>query len=421
MDIRKSESSIGDVFFRFGLTGVLACAMAAVSLAEASSPAAALISTYELPAVISATKAKEVTAMLEESLAQCEDDYLRARIRYRIGVIYFKGRMLDAAGSSFQCVASDSNAPQLLRICSLNMAGQCARMLGRDSEALEAFEELARLAEKALSARGSNTRAAALRRLWCAAVFSRAEIMETRAEYAAAITEYGRLLQVLCRGKDLQLPGSYAALAKDRMGQLHLRRGDVDAYLKAAASLCTDYPQYYRTPVAKFEAECVKFLKKVSADSQFINGSFAAPAQAIGYLKSRNAEVAAAELLAVIEALCRQYENSYGGSVLQYHHAWLLDTLGKKDEAVETFTRVASAEPVDADGNRLKRQALETIQEYARIQSAIMYGEKADYSEALRMLGSLRAHPDQSHLSKLAKSVTEAIQVLKKEVGKSED
>ena len=420
MDIRESKSSTGSVFFHFGLTGVLVCAMMGVSLADASSAAVALISTYELPAVISAAKAEEVTAMLEESLAGCDDDYLGARIGYRIGVIYFKGRMLDAAGSSFQRVASDSNAPELLRICSLNMAGQSARMLGRDSEALGAFKELARLAEKEFSVGRSSTHAA-LRRLWCAAVFSRAEIMETRGEYAAAITEYGRLLHVLRGRNDLQLLGSYGASADDRMSQLHLRRGDVDAYLKAAASLCTDYPQYYRTPVVKFEAECVKFLKKVSADSQFINGSFGAPAQAIGYLKSRNAEVAAAELLAVIEALCRQYENSYGGIVLQYHRAWLLDTLDKKDEAVEIFTRAASPRAVDADGSWPKRQVLETIQEYARIQSAIMLGEKADYSEALRMLGSLRAHPEEPHLSELAKSVTEAIKILKREVGKSED
>jgi hypothetical protein len=63
---------------------------------------------------------------------------------------------------------------------------------------------------------------------------------------------------------------------------------------------------------------------------------------------------------------------------------------------------------------------LEAVQEYARIQSAIMLGEKGDYTDALRVLRSLRKHPDKSHLSELAKSVTESIEILKREVPKDE-
>jgi hypothetical protein len=390
--------------------------MVGVSLADASSARAALISTYELPAVISAAEAESTAVLLEKSLAECEDDYLGARIRYRIGVIYFKGRMLDGAKSRFEGVANDSNAPELLRICSLNMVGQSARMVGRDSEVLKAFGELAQLAEQGLSAGSRSTHVAALRRLWCAAVSSRAEVFEARREYAACIVEYDRLIQFLKRQKDRQLLNLYGPLANDRLGQSHLRRNDTNEYLKAVERLCRDYPEYYRTPVARFEAECVKFLKRISADSQFINGSFGAPAQAIGYLKNWKAEGPAAELIGIIEALCRQYENSYAGIILQYHHAWLLDTFGNEDKAVDMFTRVASADAVDADDRWSKRQALETIQEYAKIQCAIMLGERGDYTEGLRMLGGLRGHPQDSHLSELAKSVTEAIQILKREV-----
>jgi tetratricopeptide (TPR) repeat protein len=251
MDIRKSESSTGSRLFHFGPTAVLVCAMVGVSLADALSARAVLISTYELPAVISAAEAESAAALLEKSFAECDDDYLGARIRYRIGVIYFKGRMLDAAKSRFEGVANDSNAPELLRTCSLNMVGQSARMLGRDSEALEAFGELARLAEQELSAGSRSTQVAASRRLWCTAVFSRAEVFETRREYAACIAEYDRLIQVLQRRKDQELLGSYGPPANDRLGQSHLRRGDVDEYLKATERLCKDYPQYYRTPAAK--------------------------------------------------------------------------------------------------------------------------------------------------------------------------
>jgi hypothetical protein len=328
--------------------------------------------------------------------------------------------MLDAAKSSFEGAANDSNAPELLRICSFNMVGQTARMLGRDSEALEAFNRVARFAEQRLSGQDRNNDSRALKRLWWAAVFGRAEILETRREYAASITEYNRLVQAAGDQKEQQQLGPYGALPSDRVGQLHLRRDDVDAYLKAVARLCTDYPQYYRTPAAKLEAECIKFLRKVSADTQFINGSFAAPAQAIGYLKSRKAEGPTVELIGIIEALCRQYENSYGGIILQYHRAWLLDTLGQKDKAVDTFARVACADIVDTDHKWSKRQVLETTQEYAKIQCAIMLGERADYREGLRMLGSLRGHPEESHLSELAKSVTEGIQTLRREIPENE-
>ena len=421
MDIRKSESSTGSRLFHFGPTAVLVCAMVGVSLADASSARAVLISTYELPAVISAAEAESAAVLLEKSLAECDDDYLGARIRYRIGVIYFKGRMLDAAKSSFQGVANDSNAPELLRICSFNMVGQTARMLGRDSEALEAFNRVAELAEQRLSGQDRNSDSRALKRLWCAAVFGRAEILETQREYAASITEYNRLVQAAGDQKEQEQLGPYGALPSDRVGQLHLRRNDVDAYLKAVARLCTDYPQYYRTPAAKFEAECVKFLTNVSADSKFINGSFSAPAQAIAYLKSPKADTAAPEVISMLAMLGQEYRSTCGQIVLQYHYAWLLDTLGQKDEAADMFARVASAEVVDTDNNPSRSLAFETIQEYAKIQSAIMLGERADYTEGLRMLGSLRGHPEESHLSELAKSVTEAIKILKREGDKSEN
>jgi hypothetical protein len=61
-------------------------------------------------------------------------------------------------------------------------------------------------------------------------------------------------------------------------------------------------------------------------------------------------------------------------------------------------------------------KAIESIQEYAKIQYAIMSGEKSDYKQALRVLGSLQPNSDNPHISELAKSVTESIQILRREV-----
>jgi predicted negative regulator of RcsB-dependent stress response len=373
-----------------------------------------------MPSSISAVEAESAAASLAKALARCEDSYLAARVKYRIGVLYFRAHMLEAASTRFREVANDSNAPELVRACSFNMVGQTARMLGRDSETLEAFSRVAHFAEEKLSGQDRNSDSRALKQLWCAAVFSRAEVFETRREYAACIAEYDRLMQFVKRQKDGHLLDFCGPLANERLGQSHLRTGDVKAYLNAVEKLAADYPQYYRTPVARFEAECVKFLTNVSADSKFINGSFNAPAQALAYLKSPKADTSAPEVAGMLAMLGQEYQSTYGQIVLQYHYAWFLDALGQKDKAVDMLAGVVSAEVVDTNDNPSRNLVLETIQEYAKIQSAIMLGERADYKEALRMLDSLQAHPQDSHLSELAESVAEGIQTLKREVLENE-
>jgi tetratricopeptide (TPR) repeat protein len=221
---------------------------------------------------------------------------------------------------------------------------------------------------------------------------------------------------VLKHNKDRDLLTSYGPLASDKVSQLYLRRGDVDEYLKAVERLSEDYPRYYRTPVAKFEAQCVKFLKRSAADLQFVNGSVDAPALAIGCFKDSKIKTQGQELVSALERLCQEHPDTYAEILLQYHHAWLLDTLGNKDEALEIFTRISSAKVVDADDKSSKSLVLQTIQDYARIQSAIMLGDRADYTEALRVLGTLRKHPDESHISRLASSVSEGLQILRMEV-----
>jgi tetratricopeptide (TPR) repeat protein len=392
-----------------------------LSYAEPPTPAAVFTATYRLPPSISIAEAKSQVASLERSLAQCDESYLAARIRYRIGIIYCKGHLLKKAEAKFAQLVGDTECPETIRACSLNMIAQISRMLGRNPAALDAFNRVAALAEKRLSPENNGADSSVLKRLGCAALISRAEILEAAGDYRGAIAEYARLIELLKGSKGRELLTSYGPLANDRASQLYLRGGDVDEYLRAVEKVVSDYPRYYRTPVARFEAECVKFLKKLSANSQFVNGSIDAPALAIGCFKNSKKQTHGQELIGVLERLCREHPGGYGEILLQYHHAWLLDKLGRKDEALEILTRIYSADVVNADDKSAKSLILQTIQEYATIQSAIMLGEKADYTEALRVLGTLRKHADESHISVLARSVSEGLQILRREVPRNEN
>jgi len=392
-----------------------------LSCAETPAPAAVLTATYSLPLTISAAEAESHVARLEESLTECNDLYLAARIRYRIGVIYCKAHLLKEADATFSQIADDTGCPKLVRACSLNMAGQTARTLGRDLTALDAFNRLASLAEEQLLPEDKGASGSALEKLGCAALISRAEILETSGDYKGAIAEYARLIKALKGDRHCELLTSYGPMANDRISQLYLRQDNVDEYLKAVARLASDYRRYYRTPVATFEAECIKFLKRVSPDSHFVNGSIEAPALAIGYVKNFKTENPAHELIGLLERLCQEHRGTYGEILLKYHHAWLLDALGRKDEALEILTRICSADMVNAEDKSPTSLVLQTIREYARLQSAIILGEKADYTKALRVLGTLGKHSDESHISILAGSVIEGIKILRREVPRNEN
>ena len=116
-----------------------------------------------------------------------------------------------------------------------------------------------------------------------------------------------------------------------------------------------------------------------------------------------------------------EHSIGYGGILLQYHYAWLLDTLGEKNKAAEIFAMISAAR-IPNNGDKPREKAiLETVAEYAKIQLAILLGERADYTEALRILNTMRTHPDKSHISELAKSVGKNLETLKREVPENEN
>ncbi|MHC4479016.1 MAG: hypothetical protein ACYTEL_25605 [Planctomycetota bacterium] len=421
MDIRKGGSLSCRSILCLVLAGAIGVIAERVSFAGNKAAAEVLIATYKSAPALTTDEAELAVSRLEKTLFDCGDSYLSYRIKYRIGLLYFKAHMVEASKAKFRQSANDPCCPELVHIFSFNMIGQISRLTGKNREALEAFEQVAGLLEKRSSRTGEFTAGSVLARLWCSALVSKAEIYELAQDYAASITEYNRLLHILSGNKDNFLLPRYAPLLNDRMSQLHLRQRNLDKYLELAEALTTEYPQYYRTPIVKLEIECVKYLTSAAGDFEFVNGSFSAPAHAIARLKSSMEESLVQRMVDMLDGLRQEYRHTaYGGFLLHYHYARLLDSLGAKDKAIEVLAPICSAETVAPTTKPCRRKVMETVQEYARVQSAIMLGERADYKQASRRLGSLRVHPDESHILQLAKSVRKSLETLKREVYTSE-
>ncbi|MFC1676500.1 tetratricopeptide repeat protein [Planctomycetota bacterium] len=383
------------------------------SYADVDETVEILKASYKLPLIVTTAQAELVAAGLEDTLSDCNDDHLAARVKYRIGVIYFKASMMNKSKDKFLQITNDPQSPKFIRICSFNMIGQISRLIGADGEALEAFDQVVSLIgqEKVSAADLAPVR------LVCSALFSRAEIYELQKNYAASIAEYNRLVDML---KNSDMFNQYMALVIDRMSQLYLRQGNVDKYKEVAKVLIVDCPQYYRTPLIKLEIECAMLLKKTSPNFDFKNSSFDLPVQIIAYFKDSTNPIWAESITTEFEKLCKNHTNTYAGILLKYHYAWLLDTLGEKEKAAEMFAQVFSTNTIDTVSKSWKKANIENIQEYAKIQHAIILGEKAEYKRALSALNNLQTHPDNSHLSKLAKSVINGLHILKKEVPKND-
>jgi hypothetical protein len=162
-------------------------------------------------------------------------------------------------------------------------------------------------------------------------------------------------------------------------------------------------------------------MKSVSANLEFLNGSFDAPAHVIDYARGSKSRTSAQHIVDEFDKLYKKYQNTCRGVLLQYHYAWLLDALGEKHRAAEIFSLIFSNDVADTSNKSWEKAIVETIQEYAKIQYAIMAGGKADYNEALKVLGSMRSHSDNFHISELAESVAKSIEILKREVPKDEN
>jgi len=417
MDIQKKDSS--NSISKFVLIALVLFNISFNAFADGSAARKKLIDSYRLPEKLTEKRLKEIVSDLQNSLTGFDDNELVFRIRYRIGILYFKAGHIDRAGKQFHQISQEPNCPQLVRLCSLNMTGQISRMLAKDNEAIENFCELLRLSEKYLLDDNEDTILSTLLKLTVTAAFQCAEIYQYQQNYDAAIIKYKRLLGILEKNKQMRLK-RYITLAKDRISQLSLMSGAdyLDQYYGTAQDIIQNFPDYYRVPIIKLEVEAIKFLRKNTSQNHFPNGSFDAPVKIITYLKDCKDKVQIRSIFYVLENLCREYDGTYGAVLLNYHYACLLDATGDKEKAANTFAKITLSTAQKLNVGDSVQAVIKIIAEYAKLQQAVILGEIGNYQQAIKAVENIKMYPESYHLSKLVESVVKSLETLKREVPK---
>ena len=411
MDIPKIDSCKKIVFAVF-----LILASGLNAFAQKKQSLQVLIDSYKLPDKLTTETAEETISELKQALALCTDDELRFRLEYRAGMIYFKAGDLAKAVGCFEKVAQAADCPDLIRLCSLNMAGQIHRMRAKDDKALKAFEELIEQSQKFLTKDPNQADPAAVIKLAATAGFAKAEIYQYNEDYDSAITEFKKIIAFL-KGKGL-FAKTYAPLVLDRMSQFYLIEGKVEGYNQTAVGLVEKYPEYYRVPIVRLETEAVKILKQKEPSVIFPRGSFDAPARLIALIKDSGDKELKDRVTVLLKNLSGQYCRSYGGILIGYHYAWLLDSSGRQRQAakvLEDICKQAAAINPDIPGTT---SVINTLTDYAKLQQAVILGEENKYREALEIIYSLTPDPNDVHMLNLSDSIKKALETLKREVPK---
>lgn len=416
MDTRKKEKcKINYLCVAFVLTSLF---LTSNCNAQKLKTARLIKKVQDLPACVSPEQTDHLADELRETIDHCKNTKSALRLRYTLAMLHFKRREMKNAENQFSKIA-DANCPALLKIASLNMTAQTSRMIGKKNEALITFDRLVTLIKKNLQDQSENKYPHRLPKLLATAIFSRAEIFESLRDYDSAIREYRRLIEYPMDKKTGENILIYQARAADKTAQLHLHRGNEKKYLANAEKLCSDFPQYYRTPMVHFESACCKLMKKYTPHFQYAGYCSAIPARLVSALKkadplASNTKAFAQDLLRTFELLTAKYKNTCTALIIQYHKAWVLDALGKNLKAAELLKSLC---PIDiTESNSQYRKITQLMQAYAGIQAAIIFTENKKYSHAMKALNCRIINHNNSVLSDLKKSVTKTIDVLKREV-----
>ena len=394
---------------------IIAVLLVCSSLCVADDPAQALAKSYGLPGKFTAETAQLTIDELNNLLQTCENNELACRIKYQIGMLYFKTDELAKSCGYFAELSRLPQCPELIKLCSLNMAGQIHRMEARDNDALEAFKDVIEFSAK-YPVQDPNKIEQLPQMLRQAAFFARAEIYQYQQKYQQAIEEYKKL------GEDIEKAGyqasDHGAVAMDRLSQLYIMSGEADNYIEISQTLLKKYPGYYRNAIINFETEAVAFLNKQQAKVDFSRGSIDAPVKLILFLKDNKKKEQTEKFVKLLHDLKNQYQGTYSGVAISYHYAWLLDAVGKKQEAITIFEGIGkdSCKAVpQQDGTGF---LLATLTDYARLQQSILLGEAGNYKNALEAIGSVVRDPNNAHVSELAGSIEKSLETLKREVPK---
>lgn len=412
MDILKKDSYKKIVFMVF-----LVLASSLNALAQGKQPAQVLIDSYKLPDKLTTETAEKTISDLNHAFTLCTDDALRFRTEYRIGIVYFKADDLAKAVGCFEKISRTPGCPDTIKLCSLNMAGQIYRMQAKDDEALKAFEELIELSQNFLAEYQKQENPASVLKLAVTAGFARAEIYQYNQDYDPAIAEYEKIIACLELDKAPEA-NSYAPLALDRKSQLYLIKGRIEDYNQTAIELIEKCPDYYRVPIVRLETEAVKILKEKEFSINFPRGSLDAPARLTAIIKDGGDKKIKDKTASLLKDLSSQYSQSYGGILLGYHYAWLLDALGKQKQAAEVLEDICKQAVSISNDTPGTASVISTLTDYAKLQQAVIFGEENKYREALEIVYSLKPNPKDIHILNLSDSIEKALETLKREVPK---
>ena len=417
MGIRKKENCRSGTLL--AITAVLVILTATcTAVGNISSPTKVLIDSYSIKDGTLPVDLEKIASNLERSLKVCEDSKLAFRIKYRIGVLLYKAGKINEACLRFEQTASEANCPLLVRVSSLNMAGQIYRLSGQTKKSVESFDKLLATAEKTLASEKDTVPSVVLK-LASMAAFGRAEIYQQQEKYESASQEYKRLINILqYTGQDEF--DRYKAISKDRMSQIYLIDGNPTEYFKVSRDIVKSHPKYYRIALIQFEMAALELLSQDSSDIKFPRGSFDVPARLIVYAKENPNDKKVADIISWLAKHIADHKNKYSTILVNYHYAWLLDVTGKHQEAAEIFSRISQNEPFNADEPGFLTPLFNDLSHYACLQRATILGEMCEYKAAIISVHSVPNDLNNTHLSSLTESIKNSLETLKREVPKNE-
>lgn len=372
---------------------------------------AALAKVCSVNGPIRPEQAKAYARELDEMAKVSSAIDTRQRLAYEKGLIFFHGALLEEALAVFEAIVSDGDCKGQVRLFSLNMLAQVARLRGREDLALEAFAQLiASLEEHGKEADLGDVHA----KLLYSAHLSRGEIYEKRHDLIHAMQEYESLQAAYENLGSLGNMVREKALLADKVSQHYFKTRQFEKYRSSAEQILHRFPEYYRSGLVELEFACLKQVQQQLLDTGTVKEAHQLPPYLVEHLRAgdkRNGN-----LKALFKDLSHKYRGTYAGVIILYHYAWVLDALEENREAAAILGGMAKMMVPHQDLNQGQLRILSTLREYANLQHAILLSEAGRYSDAKKVLEVLDTGSLGSHLTEMRDTVGEALTVLKREV-----
>ena len=333
---------------------------------------------------------------LQKTYDECQDVEMALKLKYQIGVLNFKAGKYEESSTVFSDIVDDDLAEELF-IPSLNMQAHCARFLGDYKTAVGSFERLVKVLKKNDNPGEYETD------LLISSWFSLSEIYSAD-EPAKAIEIYSKIIDYYGDKKR----------SDDKCMSLRAFKAKLDLLFKEA-----EYGKYeseikeFLENNSSFEAfklelqsKCLMAILKYSRN---LSNTYPEKLPVDTILLVRDGKCASDELLSLFEGLDLKYKDVNSQMLLNYHYAWLLDSIDKKRQALEKFSNV-----IKKSKTLTQESDMLILGEYAKLQSATILGEYGEYKSAIEIASSVRGETE--HLKEIKESVKESLAILKREI-----